>query len=243
MIDPEDQVAADIAAAEARGEDPFADKAPGEQPAATDAAPGDEPDVTQPNWRTTMTDQAIEQEIRAKGKTAPRVTPADIEANIASEYFFTGGDGICGEVANRAGSVPYCYESSLNLLTFCVLVLRNGFTVTGESACASPENFDAEIGRKVARQNAVQKIWPLMGYALKQSLHDGPARTKPKPYAWADVASYRTNERTFDGMTEFSIHMCDDHTYGGAMPSGLRWPDASAAMLAECNRQRDQAPE
>ena len=62
---------------------------------------------------------------------------------------------------------PVC---SLGLLTFCVLVLRNGFTVTGESACASPENFDAEIGRKIARQNAEQKIWPLMGYELRSKL-------------------------------------------------------------------------
>ena len=60
----------------------------------------------------------------------------------------------------------------LDLLTFCVLMLRNGFMVTGESACASPENFDAEIGRKVARQNAVSKIWPLLGFALKQKLHE-----------------------------------------------------------------------
>ena len=59
---------------------------------------------------------------------------------------------------------------ALSLLTFCVLVLRNGFTVTGESACASPENFDAEVGRKIARQNAVQKIWPLMGYELRSQL-------------------------------------------------------------------------
>lgn len=115
-------------------------------------------------------DASVECLIQAKGKTAPRVTPADIEANIASEYFFTAGDGVTGEIQNRAGSVPYCYEKSLNLLTFCVLVLRNGFTVTGESACASPENFDAEIGRKIARDNAVQKIWPLMGYALKTEL-------------------------------------------------------------------------
>jgi hypothetical protein len=56
------------------------------------------------------------------------------------------------------------------VFTFCVLTLRNDFTVTGESACASPENFDEEIGRKVARANAVQKIWPLMGYALKEKL-------------------------------------------------------------------------
>jgi hypothetical protein len=58
----------------------------------------------------------------------------------------------------------------LGLLTFCVLTLRNGFTVTGESACASPENFNADIGRKIARQNAVGKIWLLMGYELRSKL-------------------------------------------------------------------------
>lgn len=62
------------------------------------------------------------------------------------------------------------WSKSLGLLTFCVLVLKNGFTVTGESACASPENFDAEIGKKIARQNAINKIWPLMGYELKSKL-------------------------------------------------------------------------
>lgn len=120
-----------------------------------------------------MNDQAIEQEIQAKGLTAPRVTPADIEANIASEHYFTGNDGVIGRDFDM-GLIdePYGHNipQSLGLLTFCVLVLRNGFTVTGESACASPENFDAELGRKIARQNAVQKIWPLMGYALKERL-------------------------------------------------------------------------
>ncbi len=108
-----------------------------------------------------MSDQEIEQEIQAKGLTAPRVTPADIEANIASEYYFTAADGVASHLV---------YETSLGLLTFCVLVLKNGFTVTGESACASPENFDAELGRKIARQNAINKVWPLMGYALKERL-------------------------------------------------------------------------
>ena len=61
-------------------------------------------------------------------------------------------------------------ETHARLLTFCVLVLRNGFTVTGESACASPDNFDAEIGRKLARENAVNKVWPLMGYELRSKL-------------------------------------------------------------------------
>lgn len=128
-----------------------------------------------------MNDQAIEQEIQAKGKTAPRITPDDVEANIASEHYFTAGDGVfgdifrCGEpdhkvdadeIDERISAIPV----SMHLLTFCVLVLRNGFTVTGESACASPENFDPEIGRKIARQNAVQKIWPLMGYELRSKL-------------------------------------------------------------------------
>jgi hypothetical protein len=67
-------------------------------------------------------------------------------------------------------AIPGESTEPLRLLTFCVLVLHNGFTVTGESACASPENFDAEIGRKVARANAVQKIWPLMGYELRSQL-------------------------------------------------------------------------
>ena len=123
-----------------------------------------------------------EQEIAAVS-TAPRVTQADIEANIVSEIYFTGADGAfgaifkCGdnetigtqeEVSTAIEAIP----DPLHQLTFCVLVLRNGFTVTGESACASPENFDPEIGRRVARANAVQKIWPLLGFLLKEKLHD-----------------------------------------------------------------------
>ncbi|SEK10448.1 Gp49 family protein [Achromobacter sp. NFACC18-2] len=114
-------------------------------------------------------DGGIEQEIQAKGKTAPRVTPADIEANIKECHYFTALDGVDGHF--RGGpEAQACDATALGLLTFCVLVLRNGFTVTGESACASPENFDADIGRKIARQNAVQKIWPLMGYELRSRL-------------------------------------------------------------------------
>lgn len=124
-------------------------------------------------------DAHIEQEIVAKGLTAPRVTLTDIEANIASEHYFTAAQSDAqakmdavfarGGVINGEGSAP---PAPLELLTFCVLVLKNGFTVTGESACASPENFDAEIGRKIARANAVNKVWPLMGYELKSRLAD-----------------------------------------------------------------------
>lgn len=119
----------------------------------------------------------IEKEIQSKGLTAPRVMPADIDANIAREEYFTAFEGIVGnEACHPMGAAVIRASkpedrSPFELLTFCVLVLKNGFTVTGESACASPENFDAELGRKIAKQNAVNKIWPLMGYELKERLH------------------------------------------------------------------------
>ncbi|KEX95160.1 hypothetical protein HA62_29725 [Pseudomonas putida] len=116
-----------------------------------------------------MNDKTIEQEIQAKGLTAPRITPGDVERKIRSEFYFTAGDGVLGE--SQMGTKPAGNADSLNRLTFCVLVLANGFTVTGESACVSPENFNAEIGRKVARTNAVAKIWPLMGYELTERLY------------------------------------------------------------------------
>ncbi len=106
-----------------------------------------------------------EQEIAAVANKAPRITPAAIEANIASEHYFTAADGVHGSTVLH--DKP---PGSLRLLTFCVLVLRNGFTVTGESACASPENFNADIGRRVARESAVNKVWPLMGYELRSNL-------------------------------------------------------------------------
>ena len=115
-----------------------------------------------------MNDQQIESEIQVKGLTAPRVTAQDIENNIVSEHYFTAANGVSDAI--WPNKFPEGCES-LELLTFCVLVLRNGFTVTGESTCVSQENFDVEIGRKIARQNAVNKIWPLMGYALRDKLN------------------------------------------------------------------------
>ncbi|KAA5961026.1 MULTISPECIES: Gp49 family protein [Pantoea] len=114
-----------------------------------------------------MSDKDIEQAIQAKGKTAPRVTPEHIGSVISSEHYFTAQDGV-----NGAYGTPRDAPASLSCLTFCVLTLKNGFSVTGESACASPENFDAEIGRQIARENAIQKIWPLEGYLLKQKLSE-----------------------------------------------------------------------
>jgi hypothetical protein len=91
----------------------------------------------------------IEKEIQDKGLNAPRLKPAHIDACIEKQYFHVFDD---------------------TCLTVCCLVLRNGFTVTGESACASPENFDIELGRKIAFDNAKNKIWMLEGYLLKQKL-------------------------------------------------------------------------
>lgn len=115
-------------------------------------------------------DEWLEHDIKQAGADkAPRVTPADIEANIVGEYYFTAGQ------AMEPAGLYLEKGSPLHLLTFCVLELRNGFTVTGESACASPENFNAEIGKKIARENAINKVWPLMGYALKEQLSKGLA--------------------------------------------------------------------
>lgn len=95
-------------------------------------------------------EQQIENEIQEKGLNAPRLTPEKIDAVIAAEDY---------------------HVFPLTQLTVCCLTLKNGFTVTGESACASPENFDAELGRKIARQNARDKVWPLEGYLLKEKLN------------------------------------------------------------------------
>lgn len=92
---------------------------------------------------------SIEAEIQAKGLNAPRLNPQMIDDAIVSEqyYVFPG-----------------------TTLTVCALTLRNGYIVTGESASASAANFDKDIGRKIARDNARNKIWALEGYLLRERL-------------------------------------------------------------------------
>jgi len=113
---------------------------------------------------------AIENEIQRKGLNAPRVTPAHIDNQIVSEHYFTALEGVDGHYRGDFRAQGVQNASALSCLTFCVLVLRNGYTVTGESACASPENFNAELGRKIARDNARNKIWALEGYLLRTRL-------------------------------------------------------------------------
>jgi Phage protein (N4 Gp49/phage Sf6 gene 66) family len=96
-------------------------------------------------------EQEIEQDVQAKGLNAPRITPDAIDAKITGEQYhrFPG-----------------------TAMTVCCLTTANGFAVIGQAAAASPENFDAEIGRKVARADARDKLWLLEGYLLREKLHD-----------------------------------------------------------------------
>lgn len=119
---------------------------------------------------------SLEREIQAKADKGLRVTPAALQAEIASAHYFTGFDGAAGAAYNKASPDGVLREfgfeapPALSLLTFCVLVLRNGFTVIGHSACASPENYNAEIGERIARENAERQIWPLLGFRLRDEL-------------------------------------------------------------------------
>ena len=98
-----------------------------------------------------MTDQDIENEIQEKGLTAKRLTLDAINAAIQGDFYIQ----------------PFGTQ-----LTICILKMENGYMVTGESACVSAENFDAELGKKIARQNAIYKLWPLMGFHMAYDRHD-----------------------------------------------------------------------
>lgn len=126
------------------------------------------------------TDKAVTEAELKQRSVAPRITEELFNANIASIHYFTAADGRRGAIdAGAYSAIERPTEGNadltpLGLLTFCVIVLKNGFTVTGESACASPENYQQDIGERIALANAKQKIWPLMGYALRDHLaYDG----------------------------------------------------------------------
>ena len=97
-------------------------------------------------------DQQIEDDIVAKGLNFPRLKPDNIEEVIVGEQFYRFPD---------------------TTVTVCCLALKNGYHVIGEAAAVSADNFDAEIGQKVARQHAKDKIWALEGYLLKEKLYRG----------------------------------------------------------------------
>lgn len=110
---------------------------------------------------------AIEAEIQAKGLTALRVSPGQVDAAIKFEFYVNaaeavgavGHDGLVG-----GETLPGAGVEALKVMTICFLVLQNGHIVLGKSACISPENYDQEIGRKISRENARNQIWELEGY-------------------------------------------------------------------------------
>ena len=124
------------------------------------------------------------------------IKPEDIEGYVAGEYYFTAHEAVQGSlVYNQNGNwdqgkvegekldtVPVSHQDALAVMTFCVVVLKNGFTLTGESACADPAKFNAEIGRKIARANALNKAWPLMGYVLRSQLAGVSGLLEPEGY-------------------------------------------------------------
>lgn len=107
-------------------------------------------------------------EYSASKATAPRVALADMEGKIACAHYFTAGEAVRAlvqpEPLNENGA-------PLDLLTICILVMQNGFTVIGKSAPVSPENFDAEKVKRFAYEDAIKQLWPLEGYALREKLH------------------------------------------------------------------------
>lgn len=125
------------------------------------------------------TDQNIEAEIRAKGaNVAPRVKPEDIEAQIDSEHYFTAAEGIAGYCFRNIKAVHS--PSSLNLVTICVLITKNGTKLVGANeGPVSPENFNPELGRKYARQKAIDQLWPMLGYELRSKLAQAAPLTLP----------------------------------------------------------------
>jgi len=122
-----------------------------------------------------MSNFPTEQDLIRQSKH-PRVTMAAIEANIVAEHTFTAYEGRMGSIVEGnyesigKGAGTDLDLESLKRTTFCVLVLANGFTVHGISTCVDIANFDREIGRAIARKNAIDQIWPLMGYELKTQL-------------------------------------------------------------------------
>lgn len=104
---------------------------------------------------TLTTEQHIEIAEKLAAQTAPKVTPEHLKSIIVREEYYQVPD---------------------TMLIICTLVLKNGFTVTGEDACVSPENFIKEVGQQYAYQNAFNKLWPLEGYLLASKLHEQAER-------------------------------------------------------------------
>jgi hypothetical protein len=129
--------------------------------------------------------EATDQASAAVAK-APRVSLADIEAAIEHKLEF-----IAGDMLDADGVTSGDARIALNVLSICLIIMRNGFTVIGKSAPADPNNFNAELGKKFAYEDAVRQLWPLMGYALRESLSER-----------ASLAQHTQRDNALGSMTE-----------------------------------------
>lgn len=109
---------------------------------------------------TTESSLEITDKASAAVAIAPRVSLQDIENKIVAEYTFTADKAVAGCPVVKP----------LEILTICILVMKNGYAIIGKSAPASPENFNKELGAKFAREDAIRQVWPLEGYALREKL-------------------------------------------------------------------------
>ena len=108
---------------------------------------------------------ATDRAARLVQKTPHRVTLESMNAKVAAEYYFTGAQAVAHLGAPK--------HASLDVLTICILVMPNGFTIIGKSAPADAGNFNAELGQKFAREDAIRQLWPLEGYLLREQLQRG----------------------------------------------------------------------
>lgn len=129
-------------------------------------------------------DKEIEKEV-AEVSTAPRITREIMEAEIEIRYFVRGDDAVC---VQDDTAVTFGAVGRLRCMTLCFVVLRSGFIVVGKSACASPENYNKEIGEKIAYEDAIRQMWEPFGFYLKQKLADG----EPWPHSPAGPPTEKT---------------------------------------------------
>ena len=108
-----------------------------------------------------ITDQAS-----AAVATEPRVSLADIKAAISRTYYMTGLE------ATNCENVSPEHLKPLSVMTMCVMVMRNGFMVIGKSAPASAGNYDRDLGKQYAYEDAIRQLWPLMGFSLRDRLYE-----------------------------------------------------------------------
>jgi len=147
--------------------------------------------------------------------TAPSIRLEDIEGLIVDEQYFTATQGVYGAAGSPGIVAGVPLSSPLDRITICVLTLKNGFTAVGvNEGPVSAENFNAELGREYARKQALEKLWLVLGYQLKEALYQrrsevAPGGAVPKQYAPKDVWRVQVIPEASRGVCEVVLKMQD----------------------------------